>query len=231
MMFWNKIEVDSLNIHLENSEPIYLEVCHKTKINIVVLENISGKVVIIGNNNYDVDVKLNANANLIVNSINKDNSVNVNISLLEKASITYNHSVLANGNSENSFNISHLANDSVSNIYNNGINRDDNKLFFTIDGIIPKNMKNIVCNQTSKIINYRLGNSKIIPNLIIDSNDIIANHSAYIGEIGEEEIFYMKSRGISDKDLKKLIYKSIMLGTMELSDEESEFNKIINEWW
>ncbi len=231
MMLWNKIEVDSLNIHLENSEPVYLEVCHNTKINIVVLENVSGKVVIIGNNNYDVDIKLNANANLIVNSINKDNSVNVNISLLEKASITYNHSVLANNNSENSFNISHLANDSVSNIYNNGINRDDNKLFFTIDGIIPKNMRNIVCNQTSKIINYSLGNSKIIPNLIIDSNDIVANHSAYIGEIGEEEIFYMKSRGISDKDLKKLIYKAIMLGIMELSDEESEFNKIINEWW
>ena len=231
MMLWNKIEVDSLNIHLENNKPLFLEVCYDTKINIEVLENISGKVVIIGNNNYDINIKVNANANLIVNSINKDNNVNVNISLLEKASITYNHSVLANSNSENSFNISHLANDSVSNIYNNGINRDDNKLFFTIDGIIPKNMKNIVCNQTSKIINYSSGNSKIIPNLIIDSNDIVANHSAYIGEIGEEEIFYMKSRGISDMDLKKIIYKATMIGIMELSSEESEFNKIINEWW
>ena len=41
----------------------------------------------------------------------------------------------------------------------------------------------------------------------------------------------MKSRGISDKDIKKVIYKATMLNTMNLLDEESEFNKRINEWW
>ena len=35
----------------------------------------------------------------------------------------------------------------------------------------------------------------------------------------------------SDADIKKTIYKASMLGTMELNEEESEFNKIINEWW
>ena len=104
-------------------------------------------------------------------------------------------------------------------------------MFFTINGCVPKKLTNIICNQKSKIINYNLGNSKIIPNLIIDSNDIIANHSAYIGEIGEEEKFYMESRGINSNDIKKAIYKATMLGTMKLDEEESEFNKRINEWW
>ena len=76
-----------------------------------------------------------------------------------------------------------------------------------------------------------MGNSKIIPNLIIDSNDIIANHAAYIGEINEEEKFYMQSRGIKEMDIKKIIYVATLLGKMDLADEKEEFNKRIDEWW
>ena len=104
-------------------------------------------------------------------------------------------------------------------------------MFFNIDGIVKKNLSNIICNQSSKIINFNLGESKIIPNLIIDSNDIIASHSAYIGEIGEEEMFYLKSRGIDEENIKKIIYRSTLLGKMELNEEKEEFYKRINEWW
>ena len=231
MMQWNKINVDNLDILVKDSNPLYFEIDRNTSLNINVLDNISSKIVIIANSDYNIDIKLNSKASLIINSINKDNSVKVNINLLEKSSITYNHSVLAETNSINSFNIVHLGNDSISNLVNNGINKLDNKLFFTINGNVPKNLINIVCNQKSKIINYNLGDSKIIPNLIIDSNDIIANHAAYIGEIGEEEKFYMESRGINNNDIKKAIYKATMLGNFELDEEMSEFNKRINEWW
>ena len=94
-----------------------------------------------------------------------------------------------------------MSNETESYVNNNGVNVDKNKLYFTIDGIIKEKLNNITCNQNSKIINFSEGDSKIIPNLIIDSNDIIANHSAYIGEIDEEELFYMQSRGISDIDI------------------------------
>jgi len=228
-MKWNKINVDNLNISL--NDPLYIEIDNNTKLDIIVKEGISSKLVIIASSNYDISIKLEKEASLIINSLNKDNSVNANISLLEKANIIYNHSVLANCDSVNNFKINHMDNSSISNLNNNGINKENNKLFFNIDGVINKKLKDITCNQSSKIINFKDGNSKIIPNLIIDSNDIIANHSAYIGEISEEEIFYMKSRGISELDIKKLVYKAVLLGKMDLSEEKSEFNKRINEWW
>ena len=229
-MKWNKINADSFNISL-TSDPLYLEIDNNTKLDILVNEGIQSKLVIIGNNNYDINIKLEKEAGLIVNSLNKNNSVNANISLLENASIIYNHSVLAINDSVNNFNILHLDNSSISSLNNNGINKENNKLFFNIDGVINKELKDITCNQSSKIINFKDGNSKIIPNLIISSNDIIANHSAYIGEISEEELFYMKSRGISELDIKKLIYKAVLLGKMDLDEECEEFNKRINEWW
>ena len=89
---------------------------------------------------------------------------------------------------------------------------------------------NIECSQNSKIININNGNSKIIPNLIIDSNDINANHSAYIGKIDDEIKFYLASRGISDRMIKKLINKATILGKMELDEESEEFHKLIEEW-
>ena len=230
-MKWNKINVDYYKISLNDNNPLYLRIDYNTKLDIEVKENISSKIVIVSNNNYDVNINLLDNANLTVNSLNKDNSVNVNITLNDKANIIYNHSVLSKLDSINNFNINHLSDSTNSVINNNGINKENNKLFFTINGVIPKKLSNIVCNQSSKIINLKNGNSKIIPNLIIDSHDIIANHSAYIGEIEEERLFYMKSRGISREEIDKLIYKAVLLGKMDLNEEKEEFNKIINEWW
>lgn len=229
-MLWNKIEVDS-KITLKDNNPVFLEIDSLVKLEIEVNENIISKLVILGNDNYEINIILNNNSSLIVNSLNNDNETMVNINLCENSNITYNHSVLSKENSLSTFNINHMKNNSISNINNNGINMNNGKLFFTINGIIPKKLSNIICNQSSKIINFKKGNSKIIPNLIIDSNDIIANHSAYIGEIGEEELFYLESRGIKKESIKKLIYKATLLGKMDLSLEEEEFNKIINEWW
>ena len=227
-MLWNKINVDK-KIVLTN--PMYLEINNKVKLDINVNKNISTKLVIIGNSDYDINVNLDKEASLLINSLNKDNSVNIIVNLLSKSSVTYNHSIVSNSDSLNSITINHLENDSISNINNYGVNVSENKLFFTIDGVVNKNLNNITCNQSSKIINFKDGNSKIIPNLIIDSNDIIANHSAYIGEIGEEEKFYIKSRGIGEEDIKKMVYRATLLGKMELMEEEEEFNKRINEWW
>lgn len=227
----NKITVDNFKTSLTDNNLLFLDVVVKTKIDITVNANISSKVIVVGNNDYDINIILEEGSSLLVNSLNKDNAVNVNVLLKDHARIVYNHSVLANTDSINVFNINHENSFSNSIINNNGINKNDGKLFFTINGIIPKTLKDIICNQSSKIINFKCGSSKIIPNLIIDSNDIIANHSAYIGEIGEEELFYMKSRGINSKEIQKLIYKAILLGKMDLSEEKEEFNKIINEWW
>ena len=140
-MQWNKINVDK---KILVSNPMYLEIIGSVKLEINVKENINTKLVIIGNKNYDIKINIDNNSSLTVNSINKDNSVNVCINLNSKSSITYNHSVVSNINSINNFTINHLKNDSVSYLNNNGVNMNTNKLFITIDGVVNKSLKNIV---------------------------------------------------------------------------------------
>lgn len=229
----NKITVDNYKLSFSSKEPVVLEIDCDTKLDITVKETIHEcKLTIIGNNNYDIDVKVEKDASIIVYGLNRNNSVNANISLDKDSSIFYTHSVLADKDSINSFNVNHLDDSSYSYIINSGINRNDDKLFFTVNGKVLKNLHNIMCNQDSMIINFKKGNSKVIPNLLIESNDVMASHSSYIGEIDEYKMFYMKSRGIDQKDIEKLIYKSVILGRMQLDeDKKEEFNKIINEWW
>lgn len=224
----NKIELGSKSINLKESDYL-LEVNKDCDIEINVEKNINTKLIITGFSNYHLKINILDNAHLIVNSLNINNSVKIEMNLSENTSVNYNHSVSSNIDSNNSFIINHLHNNSTSFITNNGINLGNNKLYFEIDGVVPKKLNDIVCNQFSKIINFQNGDSKIIPNLIIDSNDISANHSSYIGKIDDNTLFYLLSRGLKIKEIKKLIYKAVLLGKMELSLEEDLFNKIINE--
>ena len=50
----------------------------------------------------------------------------------------------------------------------------------------------------------------------------------FLGEIEEDELFYLLSRGIKEDKIKDLIYKAVLLGKMELTDEKDLFNKIVN---
>lgn len=218
------------SLHLDNNV-FLLEINDPINLEINVDKDRDAKLVITGFSDYNIKINVLENANITINSLNINNSSNIEINLYQNAYIIYNHSVSSNTDSVNKFIINHKESNSNSLINNNGVNLGDNKLFFQIDGIVPKNLKNITCNQSSKIINFNNGNSKIIPNLIIDSNDIIANHSSYIGEINENELFYLKSRGININNIKKLYFKGILLNKMELDKEEEKVNQIVNEWW
>ena len=49
------------------------------------------------------------------------------------------------------------------------------------------------------------------PELEIESNDVKASHSASIGKVDEEQLFYLMSRGISRKKSVELIVKAFLL--------------------
>ena len=62
--------------------------------------------------------------------------------------------------------------------------------------------------------------ANIKPNLIIDNNEIEANHSAYIGTFKEDEMFYLMSRGINKKNCYKLLLKAFLLNNMQIESEK-----------
>ena len=228
----NKIILDSENILIEKDYFYYLYIKNNINFKISVLNGVKSKLIIINeNNSSNLLFNLEENSELVVNNINLNSNNKIVIDLLDNSSIIYNQSVVAKIDSVNNIIINHLGNNTNSIINNNGINLSENKLFFVIDGKVNKKLMDVKCNQSSQIINFKNGNSKIIPNLIIDSNDISASHSAHIGNISDELKFYVKSRGISEEALYEMFYKAILLGKMDFTIIDDSFIKIINEWW
>ena len=57
-------------------------------------------------------------------------------------------------------------------------------------------------------------NSIIKPNLFIDEYNVNAKHSAIIGKFNEEEIFYLKTKGLSEKQALDLLINGFIEGPM-----------------
>ena len=227
----NKILVNTKVYNLTINENSIVEIDNLENdsiINIKTLENISSTInFLVKNSNINIIIELSNNSNLVINELGVNSSINVDVNIQDSSNLEYNLSILSKVDSINNIKILSSGNSSNCLFFTNGVNLSNNKLFFIIDGIIKKDCKDIYLEENSKIINIMNGNSKIIPNLIVDSKDIVANHSAYIGKFSDEDIWYLNSRGINTNDCKKLLLKAVLLKNME---DNNRFLDIINHF-
>ena len=228
----NKIIVDKetfeLNFDETSDEYIFLDVkC--SIINIKVNNNKFNKLVVfVKNNNLKINLEMKDNSHLEINNLGINSCTNYNILIHNECHLILVDSILSKKDSINNLNINNIGKNNYSKIYTNGINLENNKLYFQINGIVSKESKNSILSENSKIINLKDGDSKIIPNLIIDTKEVKADHSAFIGTFTKDELFYLMSRGIKEEFAKNLLIKSVLLKGMELDKEK--FIKEIGEY-
>jgi len=159
------------------------------------------------NNNYNFDI----DKDTIIYNYSINSSFNININLVKKnVNVKYISNLINYNDNIVHIIVNHKCKNTNSYIINHGVNVNNNKLLFYIDGIIPKNIDNSNTYQDSSIINLKDGKSKIYPNLLIENYNTISEHSCYIGKFKDEDIFYLKSRGINEKNTKKLLLNAFL---------------------
>ena len=120
----------------------------------------------------------------------------------------------------------------ICNVYNSGVNILDGKLIFTVTNIVPNHITGCVVNQNGRIITLNNNECLINPNLLIEENDVTASHSALIGKVSDEELFYLMSRGINHDLAINLLIKGFLLGGLTISEKRTkEINAIIDQYW
>lgn len=147
----------------------------------------------------------------------------------ENAEVQFNLKTISKHDEKYNFLVYHNAKNTVSNIVNNGVNILNGTLEFNVSGFVSNGITGCDINQSGRIINMTENNCVIKPNLFIDENDVIANHSALIGTFLPDEIFYLMSRGISRKESENLLTKGFLLKGIIYYRETLE--KIINKYW
>ena len=158
---------------------------------------------------------LEENAYLIINKLynEKEEDENITINLNGfNSRVDYNFSTLTYDNQKYIININHNNKGTISNVINHGVVMNDSKLLFEVNTTIKKGNKGSKLKQESKIIVMSSNNSIIKPNLFIDEYDVDAVHSATIGKFRDDEIFYLKTKGLKEKDAVFLLIKGFLEG-------------------
>lgn len=204
----------------------------KKDLKIYIKDNIHAKVFsIVRNTSNKVEYFIGENSTLIVDkfAVNCNDKIIINLEK-EHAEVKYNTGLISSKDSTYKQRVNHNFMNTNSNVVNHALNLSDSTFKFIIDGVIQKNAKNSILKQDNKIINLNSGKSFIEPNLIIDNDEVEANHSAYIGNFDEKIKFYMMSRGIKEKDTFDLLIKSFLLNSMTLYHlDREEILKMIDK--
>ena len=78
--------------------------------------------------------------------------------------------------------------------------------------IIGKNIKNIDVFLEQRVLLTGAGaRAVVIPELEIESNKVRAGHAASVGQIDEEQLFYLTSRGLNKQEAIKLLVEAFLV--------------------
>ena len=143
------------------------------------------------------------------------------------------------GSKEQSFDLSsnliHKVPNTKGNILVKNVLKDSAKTDFIGLIRIEKNaQKSDSLLQEHSILLSKNARSNTIPSLEIEANDVRCTHSASSGQVDEEQVFYLMSKGLSKEEAQKMIVMGFLNPVMENLDVEEVKDKIVklieNKW-
>lgn len=236
----DKITNNAINYKKENNKYIF-DIQENTNIDLVsnlnnteivfnIKENITLNIKRITNIGYNTKYIYNLNRNSTLNynsflttdGIEEEHYIYLN---QEYGNVDFKIRTISKNTEKYKLYVYHNANNTSSNILLRGINNKGNIHFF-VQGEVLKNIKNCYLNQDNRIYTFNENKCTIDPILLIENNDVIANHSAFIGKFDDETLFYLMSRGISKNNAIKLLVRGFLN-----FDNDEEIVSIINKYW
>ena len=221
-------------ITFTNNGDYYLEYITSDNVNITINieDNVCVQLFEYSNNNdinTNITYNLGKNSSLIISKFyyNDNTTEEINIYLNKKnANIKYNFSSISKNHDNYLINIYHNDSTTNSDIFNRTIAKENSSNNFDINSYVENKILDCYLNQSTKIITLGDSNNKINPNMFTHDNSVTAIHASVIGNVNEEELFYLMSRGISYNEAIKIIIKGIILSNINPNMEYRE--KILN---
>ena len=176
---------------------------------IVVPANTSRTIIDHGENH---DITVNGKL-LFVSVLTKDTNATRTIRLEGKGSVYREFTVFVG---DKSFDV-------TSNVVNNA---EESTACVAVRGVLTGNGKaNVVgnmkivrgaCKSDSRLSQHVLlasvdARANTLPNLEIDENDVSAGHASTVRPLNAEHVFYLTSRGLSEKEARQLLIRSFLL--------------------
>ena len=138
----------------------------------------------------------------------------------EKAFFSEGFSSISRGVDEYHITVNHNACFVSSDIRNQCIGMDQSSMTIEINSVLAKGNLSCVMDQTSRILTLGDVDARIVPNMFIDEDSVVAKHGSVIGGFREEEIFYLMSRGIPYQEAVNLLIKGFIFSNLVVDMEK-----------
>ncbi len=137
------------------------------------------------------------------------------------ASVKANCALLAQNLQSVQLSVEHLTTNTVSDLANYGIVLPQATYNIEVSGHISNGAKQSSAHQTSRVLTIgQVTACHVLPQLLIDENEVEASHAASIGQIDPEQLYYLQSRGLSEIEAIRLIASGYLMPIAEAIPNE-----------
>ncbi len=196
---------------------------------ISIAENVNARIIYWneGNNNIEVNEKYavanDAYLNLIYGELSSGNLLrNTVVDLSRGSEVLVDGASVTSSNKSQTITANHNGTYTTSNLNSYGIVSEGGKFFLDVIGHIKEKAVGAKAHQDSKILTLSDKQStKVIPRLLIYENDVEASHAATVGQIDENQMYYLQSRGLSEMESMALLMGGYLMPiASKIEDEE-----------
>ena len=220
----NKIVIDKERVLDLKDNVLYLDI----KVNKLTI-NITGQVLInefsnTTNDSLELTININKNSELLYNRLLETNLMNTKIVFNQDkdSSLEFNNSIIAKGKGTLDILSNVTGNNNLTNIKVRAITKDEGSLVLKCCTDTKENTNDNELSESLKILMLNNEESTIIPDLLVASNEVEANHAATISGINKDELFYLNSKGINNEDATKLISEGFIINNLNISKKDKK---------
>lgn len=171
----------------------------------------------------------------VVGEMNNGNCMSETSSVLQGNGSNSDAKVICVGSNAQKMNITtkavHFGKSTTSNMITRAVMRDESTAIINGITIIEKDATNAIGEQTEKILmlspNAR-GDAN--PVLLIDEDEVKANHAASVGQVNQDQIYYLMSRGIPKEQATELIvygFLAPVVAKIPIAKLEDQFKGLV----
>ncbi len=203
----NKIVLNGGNVDLDKfTKEARFIVEEDTNLNIINLHNDCNYI-----------FKVNKGRSLVINMFDyaKCLAPTIECELDDDTSLTVNVSFIVDIKYDLSIETKLYGNNIDAGVYIRGINLEEGTTKIVMNGIVAGETHNNKISEYAKIINKSKLSNVMIPDLIVNTNDVVANHGVTISGIDKDMLFYLLSKGIDEDNAIKLIEEGFILSIMD----------------
>lgn len=178
----------------------------------------------------NINITNNSNAKLIIEDnsaldlgtiINIDNiTSNINIETLNNTNTIIYLGIKAKNTNNLNIKLTMLGNDSNATIKVRCVGEESSQSKIITSGKLLKSNHNNTFLEDVKFLNEEDSYIYGYPELLVDSNDVVANHNMSVGPISEEVLFFLECKGINRKEAKNIIKESFIKSMERNKDYE-----------